>query len=1241
MADIGNLTVRIQASLGNFHAGMRDAQNSLMRLDQAGRISSVGLMRSFQTFAKISTTIYVVKQALDHLLGPTMEIGRSFESAMYKMKVAADLSAEEFTKASAYAKQLGNDISLPGVSAEDAAIAMMEMARAGMDLNEVMAAAPGVLSMAKLGEMDVGEAAKMSAKLLNTFGLEGERATDIADYLGRAAQKSSAELDELVYGMSSGSAVLDMTNQSVENMIISLAMLSDNLVEGEEAGTAMKTMMMRLIDPAGNGADLMNQYGIEVRDLATGKIKDMPDLIDEFTEKLKDLTPAQKDEALATIFGTKAIKGAHLILASGRDKWNEYADGILQGKDSQQMLIDQMPPFERALENVKNMVSNWQIDFWENYLGPGFTSAMEGTMNFIGRLGILKDNLEAGVAFEDSWVGVWAEDSYEAHIVMTIGEWGDALEDFGKKVEDVAGKVKDKFGEIDWSAENTHKVLDVVFGILIARMGIMATSFVVRSALVVLSWFAMQVAAVVSVAVQLIRIALLITKFVVLAITAVVQGAIVIAMYAAQADAATISAMVQIGALGKIGKAWKALTTLITGTALWNILFGAGAKKGAPGQIFNLPKGQIGVWQRFIALLSKYQIIAAGGVYGLGIFSAIAQAGGAYIVVEKLVEKFGMLKTTLIDLGGGAIAGIFAPVFFTVMHTVVAVKALGKAFQWLKDNGLKGLTGKILQGLKALPGLFGKLFSSLWGGIKGAGGGIGNFAKGLGESLINGLKSLPGMMIGLGSLLVRGLWQGVLGGVYWITRIMLFIPGQIFQHFGDMIDAGRKLGGWIWDGLKSIPGRITDAVNWLITTFKNGWNSFSTYIWNSGMDALNWLVEGIKNMPGNIIDAALWIKDTFVNGIKSAYNWIKETGNRVVDWIVEGIKALPDKITSAAITVKDWLVTEFHNLYNDFKTIGGDILNGIWDGIMAVKDWIGNKFDDLKNAFVTGIKDAFGIDSPAKEMIPLGHALGWGLLEGFLNTAEGMGAAIKEVFGSAVSGAWHFIKKGWASVADFPGLVAGGLGSFFGGDGGQSAMERGLAFAMSKVGLPYVWGGGHGIFGTDIFNLQGYDCSGFVSAVLQAMGMPYAGTTYSLYDAFLANGWQRGDGLVTVGFYPDLSHVGIGIQDQWFESGGGYGGVARSSGSNFPIHLTPFIMPELPFAYRHGGISMTPQLAEVGAGGPEIHLTKDNVDEFFGDRGQIIVNNPVFPNVTNVKEFARELGNLQKRKTYTRAGGFA
>jgi hypothetical protein len=129
----------------------------------------------------------------------------------------------------------------------------------------------------------------------------------------------------------------------------------------------------------------------------------------------------------------------------------------------------------------------------------------------------------------------------------------------------------------------------------------------------------------------------------------------------------------------------------------------------------------------------------------------------------------------------------------------------------------------------------------------------------------------------------------------------------------------------------------------------------------------------------------------------------------------------------------------------------------------------------------------------------------------------------------------------------------------------QSIVDRGLR-PSAKVGLklgamraiaeilngdPYVWGGGHSGWTPN----AGYDCSGFVSAVLHAGG--YLSTPATTQALVSSPGISSGPGkYVTIfdrtdGGSASQDHVIIDLDGQWWESGGsdpGNPGVHRMPG---------------------------------------------------------------------------------------------
>jgi cell wall-associated NlpC family hydrolase len=100
--------------------------------------------------------------------------------------------------------------------------------------------------------------------------------------------------------------------------------------------------------------------------------------------------------------------------------------------------------------------------------------------------------------------------------------------------------------------------------------------------------------------------------------------------------------------------------------------------------------------------------------------------------------------------------------------------------------------------------------------------------------------------------------------------------------------------------------------------------------------------------------------------------------------------------------------------------------------------------------------------------------------------------------------------------------------------------------ASSLVGKPYVWGGGHDGWGTQ----TGYDCSGFVSAVLHAGG--YLSSPQDTTSLPSATGMEAGPGQYVTVYDRDEpgqeGHVIIDINGQFYESGGEHGSWGGGGG---------------------------------------------------------------------------------------------
>jgi len=298
-----------------------------------------------------------------------------FETELNTFQAVSGATARQLQQVSSASKKLGADAKLPGASAADAAVAMTELAKGGLSVTDSMAAARGTLLLAAAAQTDNATAATIVADTLNAFGLAGKDAAMVTDLLAASANASTASIDDMAQGLKQASAVAKQAGVPVDQTTAALARLANAGIKGSDAGTSFKTMLMRLMAPAGAGAKKIKELGLELRD-QQGRLKPLPALADEFTSKLKDMTPAQRDAAMAAIFGSDAIRAANVLLTKGGAAQEKMRKKVSEQGAAQKVAAAKMKGFNGAMEGFSSTMQTLSITLGTMLL-PMLTSVLQ------------------------------------------------------------------------------------------------------------------------------------------------------------------------------------------------------------------------------------------------------------------------------------------------------------------------------------------------------------------------------------------------------------------------------------------------------------------------------------------------------------------------------------------------------------------------------------------------------------------------------------------------------------------------------------------------------------------------------------------------------------------------------------------------------------------------------------------------------------------------------------------------
>jgi TP901 family phage tail tape measure protein len=245
---------------------------------------------------------------------------------MSRVKAATQATTPELGKLRAAAIQAGSSTQY---SATESADAITELAKAGVSTADILGGAlKGTLALAAAGDMDVADSAIVAAKAMNSFGLQGKDMAHIADVIAAAAGKSATDVHQMSLAFAQSSLLAHQTGLSLEQTAGALALFAQNGLVGSDAGTSLKTMLMRLTPQSDQARGMMDELGFSAYD-AAGNFVGLSETAQRMQKAFGSLSPEARNTAMSVIFGSDAIRAATIITqagAAGIREWTKAAN---------------------------------------------------------------------------------------------------------------------------------------------------------------------------------------------------------------------------------------------------------------------------------------------------------------------------------------------------------------------------------------------------------------------------------------------------------------------------------------------------------------------------------------------------------------------------------------------------------------------------------------------------------------------------------------------------------------------------------------------------------------------------------------------------------------------------------------------------------------------------------------------------------------------------------------------------
>lgn len=354
------------------------AAKTITRVQQASRKATAQL-RNMRGAAQTSLSVAARVAALAAGAtgvggGAAITQAADYEQAMAVVNSRLLTSAKNMQRLDALAMQLG---ATTNFSARDAAGAMGELAAQGFNTHKILRVLPGTLALAAASGTDLANAASIQTQTLNAFGLQARKAGYVADVLAQISNRSAADIDDLQESLKYVAPVAKASGQSLADMGAAVGLMSNVGIKGSQAGTTLRTAMVRLSNPTEKARTALERLHLKAGDLAGPKgLLSLPNIMTKISAGARGVSKNQRNAAIATIFGREALSGMVALVEKGPKKLKALSRALQHSEGASKRAADiQRNTVKGAFDNLTGSIETASIKLTKRYM-PAVKAAL-------------------------------------------------------------------------------------------------------------------------------------------------------------------------------------------------------------------------------------------------------------------------------------------------------------------------------------------------------------------------------------------------------------------------------------------------------------------------------------------------------------------------------------------------------------------------------------------------------------------------------------------------------------------------------------------------------------------------------------------------------------------------------------------------------------------------------------------------------------------------------------------------
>lgn len=184
----------------------------------------------------------------------------NFEQQLSRIQAVTQASAADMALLKQAAEQAGASTKF---TATEAGAGLEVLTRAGLSARDAVTALNSVLALAAVEGIDLASAATSITGALGQYQLGATQAGRVADVLVTTSALADTNVSLLRESLKQAGVEASAAGLSIEQTAAALAILATANIRGEQAGTALRNILVQLADPASKFREALAQLGDE------------------------------------------------------------------------------------------------------------------------------------------------------------------------------------------------------------------------------------------------------------------------------------------------------------------------------------------------------------------------------------------------------------------------------------------------------------------------------------------------------------------------------------------------------------------------------------------------------------------------------------------------------------------------------------------------------------------------------------------------------------------------------------------------------------------------------------------------------------------------------------------------------------------------------------------------------------------------------------------------------------------